>query len=211
MKLSTLEKHARAGTLEVEHLLAAARTPSPALAELLEALRVELAWTSAIDGHVLPLGGWATAVATYCRTGYPGLAGLARDPALAPFVAGLLEAFTTGPALAALLNAFADCMAAPENDLVTALRVAGAVNTMLSFKPAAPVTPDQAGQLRAFLRRLYVHVADDAQRGAVLVALRGVGDAADADFSASIVLGGAWTGVPQTVARHIRKRLRTAS
>ncbi len=211
MKLGTLAKHARAGTLEVEHLLAAARTPDAALADLLDILRVELAWPGASDGHAVPLGGWAMVVATYCRTGFPGLAGLARDPALAPFVAGLLEEFRTGPALAALLAAFADCIAAPEADTVTALRLAAAVNAMLSFKPAAPVTPEQAGQLRAFLRRLYPHVTDDAQRGAVLVALRGVGDAADADFAAGIVLGGAWAGVPQTVARHIRKRLRTAS
>ncbi len=215
MSIKSITARARAGTLEVEHLLKEARYPDAALADALDALAVELGWPSVAgtgDGKlVVPLAAWAQVVAAYARDGYPGLLALAADPALADFVIGLLEESKTSEALDTLMRAFPDQLETPGQDGARAARIAAALNLMLSFKPAVPVAPAQAGRLRAFLHALHACAETDAQRAGALLALRGVGDEHSADFAMAQRLAPPWRDVPALVARHIKKARRKAS
>lgn len=215
MNIKSITARARAGSLEVEHLLKEARYPDAALADALDALTAEQAWPSVADTGdgklVVPLAAWAQVVAAYARDGYPGLLALAADPALADFVIGLLEELKTREALNTLMQAFGDQLDSPEQDMARAARIAAALNLMLSFKPAVPVEPAQAGRLRAFLHALHACAESDAQRAGALLALRGVGDEHSADFAMAQRMAPPWQDVPGLVARHIKKARRNAA
>ena len=214
MSIESIKNRARKGTLEVEHLLKEAANPGEALATALDALSAELQWSSAgtleNGNRVVPLATWAKVVSTYCRDGFDGLIGLAAEPGLANFVIGLLEESEKNAALDALLLAFKKNFSEPCCDIETSVRIASALNLMLSLKPAIVADNDQAFELRAFLGALYTCCASDAQRAIALLALRGIGDESSAEFSASQTLGSPWEDVPNTVSKQIKKRLRSA-
>ena len=214
MSITSITARARAGRLEVEHLLKEARHPDPALADALDALSAALHWYSSgvlEDGsRVVPLAAWARVVSMYAREGHPGLLALATEPGLADFVIGLLEELKTKEALDTLLLAFHAQLDAPERDVACAARIATALNLMLSFKRAIPVEPAQAARLRTFLHALYACAENDAQRASALLALRGVGDEHSAGFAMAQRLQEPWQDVPTIVARHIRKARRNA-
>jgi len=211
MSIASLRKRAKAGTLEVEHLLREAAYPDPALADALDAMSAELQWHAVDDLEserlMVPLATWAEVVATYCRDGCDGLHRLATEPKLAGFVIGLLEEIRTNEALDTLLLAFRAHLNEPWQDGATSFRIAAAVNLMLSFKSAINVGMSQAKKLQSFLRALYRYAESDTQRATALLALRGIGDDSSAEFAACQRLGSPWEEVPTIVAKHIRKRL----
>jgi hypothetical protein len=211
MSITSIKKRARAGTLDVEHLLKEAIHPGDALADALDALSVELEWGAAVLSEqanpVVPLGAWAKVVSVYCREGYRGLVRLSDDACLATFVIGLLEELKTEDALDALCMAFHGPIGAPCRDNKISLRIASALNLMLSFKPALAVDSIRAAALRAFLCTLYGCADSEAQRATALLALRGIGDESSAGFAVSKRLRSPWQDVPRLVAKHIRKRL----
>ena len=211
MSITSIKKRARAGTLDVEHLLKEAIHPSSALADAIDALSVELGWRDAgVSEHgnpIVPMSTWAKVVSIYCREGYGGLIRISDDASLAPFVIGLLEELKTAEALDALCLAFKRHLDEPCQGGKIAFRIASALNLMLSFKPALAVDSIRAAALRTFLCTLYGCADSEAQRATALLALRGIGDENNAGFAVSKRLRSPWQDVPRLVAKHIRKCL----
>ncbi|WP_288380955.1 hypothetical protein [uncultured Massilia sp.] len=214
MSIESITRRARKETLEVEHLLKEASYPNDALATALDELSAALQWsfTGTLDNgtRVVPLATWAKVVSSYCREGFDGLIRLAAEPGMANFVIGLLEEIMEKESLNALLLAFRENLDMPCRDVDLSCRIAGAVNSLLSFTPAVAVDTDQAVALRAFLYALYPCSGSDAQRATALLALRGIGDEGSAEFAASKSLAYPWQDVPKKVSKHIRKRLSPA-
>jgi hypothetical protein len=213
MKLDAIRKKAIAGTLEVEHLLAAAKQSTPDLASELRLLSAKLKWPSEgllPDGsRVVPLAKWAEVVALYASGGYNSLTPVAADPANVAFVLGLLEELKTREALSFLLEAYAETFDTPALNLSVSLRVASALNLMLSFKPSAPITPSQASRVQTFLLGLYPHAEREGDRATIVLALRGVGDERTLAFISGLPsLAEPWGDVKATTLRSIRKRIR---
>jgi hypothetical protein len=213
MKLDVIRKNAKAGTLEVEHLLCAAKLGIPGLAVELRRLSAELHWPSEgslPDGsRVVPFGRWAEIVALYASDGYDGLASAAADPTNTKCILGLLEELKTPEALAFLLEDYALLIDGPKSDLPKALQIAGTLNNILSFKPLVPITSSQAQSIQDFLLALYTFVEREADRATVVLALRGVGDEAALEFvSALPEFAEPWSTVKATTIRSLRKRIR---
>jgi hypothetical protein len=87
-----------------EHIFAWARQPSPALADIVEAGARAAKWH--VPPSDLPPGAlaismhlWANTLVAYCRAGLKGLAELARDPAMQPFVASFINELPDEPGL----------------------------------------------------------------------------------------------------------------
>lgn len=215
MSLASLEKHARRGTLDVEHLFKEMTYPDHRLADLLDRLCVELQWSrlgADRDGvHEVPFANWAIVIAAYCRAGSAGMVALARDPSMVDFVLGLMEEMPTQENLATVLLAFQRQVDAPESDIPLSFRVARAVDVMCSFQPAADILPHQRLMLQGFLTRLYGYATDDRQRAWALLALRGIGDESTAIFIARQRLAYPYQKMPAMIAGHIRKRLHAAT
>jgi hypothetical protein len=215
MSIVSIKKRARADTLEVEHLLKEASHPNEALATVLDELSAELQWpvagTRANGNLLVPLATWAKVVSTYCRDGFRGLICLSDDPSLGGFIIGLLEELKTKEAFDTLLLAYDECLREPCRDIGTSLRLANAVNLMLSFKSDVVADAAQTVRLRTFLYGLYTCAESDAQRASALAALRGVGDEDSAEFAASKSLSWPWHDLPRTVVKHIKARLRAAA
>ncbi len=211
MSITSIKKRAKAGTLEVEHLLKEAKYPDEALAMALDELSAELQWhASGVQekgGLHVPLATWAQVVSTYCREGFDGLIRLSSEPGLATFVLALFEELKTKDALSALMKAFGNYISEPCRDCGMSSNIAATLNLMLSFKPGADADASQAAQLRAFLRTLHSCTQDDHQRALALLALRGIGDEESAEFALAQHLRDPWQETPKLVAKHIRKRL----
>ncbi|MBB3122079.1 hypothetical protein [Pseudoduganella violacea] len=208
MSITSIKKRARAGTLEVEHLLKEANYPDETLAAALEELSTELQWHT-FDAQkneplYVPLATWAKVVSTYCREGFDGLIRLCAEPELPTFVLALFEELRTKEALDALMTAFGSYISEPCRDCEMSARLAATLNLMLSFKPSADADASQAAELRAFLRSLYSGARDDHQRSLALLALRGIGDEDSAKFALAQSLDDPWQEVPKLVAKHIR-------
>src|SRR5215470_16278836 len=86
-----IERQAKRGTLEVEHLLRLARSPSPALADHLNRLADSNKWSDDARFPQIPWRRWVSVVQIYCRESYAGLVRVAADFSMLPFVTGLLE------------------------------------------------------------------------------------------------------------------------
>ncbi len=215
MSIASLKKRARAGTLEVEHLLKEANYPDAALAGVLDELSAELQWHAygaQTDGALyVPLATWARVVSVYGREGFDGLVRLSSEPGLADFTLALFVELRTNEALSALMTAFKDYIEQPCRDCDTSSRIAAALNLMLSFKPNANANASQAAVLRAFLHAFYSCAKDDHQRALALLALRGIGNEDCAEFALAQRLSDNWQDTPKLVAKHIKKRLRASA
>ncbi|UTY59560.1 hypothetical protein [Massilia sp. erpn] len=215
MSIISIKKRARAGTLEVEHLLKEAKYPDEALAATLDELSAELQWhTFGVQENetlYVPLATWAKVVSTYCREGFDGLIRLSAELELTTFVLALFEELRTKEALSALMKAFGNYISEPCRDSEMSSRIAATLNLMLSFKPSADADASQAAELRSFLRALYSCTQDDHQRALALLALRGIGDEGSAEFALAQRLSDPWHETPKLIAKHIRKRLRAAA
>lgn len=214
MSLQSIRKKALTGSLEVDHLLREARLGTPGLGQLLLQLSEQLGWPHAElapDGtREVPLAAWARVVAAYSNAGFPGMRDLALDSTLAPFVIGVVEELKTVEALAFLLEVFAVNLAQPERDIQLFIRLATAVNLMLSFKSAPPMREEQSELVQLFLFRLHSLARNHAEAALALLALSGVGSADAAAFvQASPRLAPPWANVQSTVLRAIRKRVPT--
>lgn len=215
MSITSIKKRARAGTLEVEHLLKETKYPDAALAAALEELSAEMQWHTAglqEDGSLyVPLATWTKVVVAYCREGCDGLIRLSSEPDLADFILAVFVELRSNEALSALMLAFKDCLGEPCRDCDISSRIAAALNLMLSFKPNANADIAQAAELQSFLLGLYTCAEDDHQRALALLALRGIGDEASAEFAHAQRLSDNWQDTPKLVAKHIKKRLRACA
>ncbi len=213
MKISALRAKARRNTLEVEHILAAARTRAPEVNEALQRLSSECGWSASThleDGtHVVPLAKWAEVAGAYAAGGVEGLVSLAAKPENAGYVIGLLEEMRSQETLTALIGFFPDVVAAPETAPETAWRLVNAFNHLLCTRSPVAANPDQAAQIRKFLA-LFLKIADsDTQIALVAYALRGVGDASSIELVMSLKdLSYPYEGAKADAIRAIRRRLR---
>ena len=182
MLLTTLRKKAANNTLEVEHLLAAARKRVPGLQEELARLSVKHGWSPvthpAGGSHVPPFAKWADIAGAYGQHGLDGLAPLAHDADSFSYVLAMLEEVRTAAAVDALLAWYSDLLCDPARNVAQAVRLAGACNILLSFKGCPVPTEAQAATIRQFLMLVLLLVDSTPERSAAICALRGVGDAA---------------------------------
>lgn len=216
MSLQSLRKRAKAGTLEVEHLLKEAALRTPGLRAELEALSRECLWASESqqpDGSLqVPLARWAHVAGAYADHGYEGLAALARDPGYSSFVIGLLEELGNQEAIGAMTSMFGDVLAMPEHSLDTAHRLVAAINLLCSIKASGRVAPPDAVTLSRFLERVLPIAETNAQRATVMYAARGVGDQRILDVLAALPDADApFSGARASALKAIRKRLRDSA
>ncbi|RUR97263.1 hypothetical protein [Pectobacterium polaris] len=180
MKISALRSKARRNTLEVEHILAAAKARLPGLRDELNRLSDEFGWSHSPylpDGtHVVPLAKWAEIAGAYAEEGTDALGVLAAEPDNAAYVIGLLEELRSHAAVNALMAFFAGVMQAPELAPETAWRLTSTFNLLLSIKDGVVATDEQAAAVRAFLMRLLPLATSEHQIFLIFCALRGVGD-----------------------------------
>ena len=186
VKISSLRSKARRNTLEVEHILAAAKARTPGLKDELNSLAREFEWSNTThlpDGkHVVPLAKWAEVSGKYAEGGISALADLAREPDNANYVIGLLEELRSRDATEALISFFPDVLRQPETSITTAWRLSRAFNQLLSIKGAVTPTDRQAIAVRSFLVLFHAAAATEPERAWAIYALRGVGDQSSLDF-----------------------------
>jgi hypothetical protein len=210
IELSTLRTKADEGSLEVEDLLEAAKSPPAGLSDLLQELALTYAWpTASVTGsRAVPFGRWAGVIVIYLRDGVQALAPLASEPGHAGFVLGLLEELKSEAALSALLRFYGPIMASPGSDPETAWRVVTALNLMLSFDGAPPVSAQQAEAVRDFLYEMYSLAPSEERRASALLALRGVGDRLALEFVLQAAsFKAAWKMVKPVTVAALRERL----
>ncbi|MEQ9887922.1 hypothetical protein [Pectobacterium zantedeschiae] len=213
MKLSALRVKARRNTLEVEHILTAAKARLPGLRDELNRLSDECSWSRSPylpDGtHVVPLAKWAEIAGAYAEEGIDALGVLADDPENVAYVIGLLEELQSHAAVNALMDFFSAVMQRPELAPETAWRLTSAYNLLLSFKDGVVATDEQATAVRTFLMRLLPLATTEHQTCLLFCALRGVGDASSLDFLVSHRdLAPPNETIRMTAMRAIRQRLR---
>ncbi|PXX41559.1 hypothetical protein [Undibacterium pigrum] len=213
MLISTLRTKARKNTLEVEHILAAAKAGVPGLREELSQLSIELNWSASAclsDGtRVVPLAKWAEIAGAYAEQGMSALAVLANKPENAVYIIGLLETLGSLEAVDALNAIFRDVMHKPGGDTHTAWCLVYAYNQLLSFKKSPIATSEQENTIRAFLNELFPLAESDAQRASLICTLRGVGDEASIQYLSNIAeLPYPYESLRRDAIRVIRQRLR---
>jgi hypothetical protein len=216
MNINTLRKKAKADTLEVEDILAAAKDRIPGLQAELQRLSIELQWSDTpflADGtHVVPLAKWAAVAGAYAEGGMPALVAMNEHAEDGYYITALLQELTTDEANAALFDLYGGTMDNPADSPEFAFMIADTLNFKFAFKHSSPLSALQADQARSFLMKLYPMADTEPNRCKVVCALRGVGDQTTVDFLATInPFSGSYAGLEQSAQRAIRKRLRAAS
>lgn len=211
MKMARIEKLAVTGELEVEHLLAALRCREPDAAQRLLRMSSQHGWhevSEAARQAMVPFGTWARIVSTCLSSGIEGLAVLAEDSVNTPFVLAVLEQLNDIAAVQGVLTIFKNEMKYPENSLDVSVRIASALNQILSFKTSPRVSDAEAQQIRNFLMKLYPYVGTEVDRASVVLAFRGVGNEETLEFlTAAKAFSGAWSEVKATTVRSIEQRI----
>ncbi|WP_233962173.1 hypothetical protein [Pectobacterium versatile] len=213
MKISALRSKARRNTLEVEHILAAAKARVPGLRDELNRLSDEFGWSHSPylpDGtHVVPLAKWAEIAGAYAEEGIEALGVLAAEPDNVAYVIGLLEELRSHAAVDALIAFFPAVMQVPEQAPKTAWRLTTAYNLLLSIKGSVVATDEQATAVRTFLMRLLPLAMTEHHTLLIFCALRGVGDSSSLDLLASQNdLAPPNNTIRMSAIRAIRQRLR---
>jgi hypothetical protein len=206
------------GTLEVEHLLRAAKSGTPGFAAQLDALSREMGWPTEIpDGDTsdtIPIcfGAWARVVSMYARGGFDGLRSIALEHGYLDLVLALAEELRTPAALAFVLAVGADLLAQPDADFHRSTALASTLNILLRLPSLAVfLGPDQASLVREFLHTLARRAPSDNVRGTAYCALRYVGDAETLRLLEALPrLGGEWAQAQEACKRGVAKRLKQA-
>jgi hypothetical protein len=213
MTLRALRRKAHDGSLEVEHLLKAAKQKIPGLRSELASLSQELAWSMTPflpDGsHVVPLAKWAEVAGAYAEMGMPGLEPLSRDFHNAPYVLGLLEELNSSEAVATVLELFSPVIHQPQDfpDLLSPL--VASINLLMSVKGCPAFSPEQAALAREFLHKAIALMPEQSRQACVVYALRGVGDQQSIDLLSRLrAFEPPYANAKASAVRTIRARLR---
>lgn len=207
---ATLARMAARGTLDVEHLLRAARQPSVDLADALDELAVAMNWRLASCYPEVPLGMWVRVVGVYCREGYAGLLGAASEPDMLPFVLGILEELRTDEALSTVIRIAHTYRERLSGSTEQAGQVASALNLTAINSPRRGPFEAERHAGRDFLHDALTRVVADHHRGAIFCALRHFGD----DTSLPLIstccppLPRHWKATRGAAARGIRKAMK---
>jgi hypothetical protein len=159
MKLSVIRNMAKRNTLEVEHLLKAAKARTFGLRHELDLLSRELGWSDtpypAPGIHVVPLARWALIVGTYAEEGFSGLSPLACDEQNASYILAVIEEVKNEEAAVSMLAFFRNILLDPSVNIETARHLASACNVLFSLKGGPSPTDDQAQMVQRFLILFY--------------------------------------------------------
>ena len=212
MNVNTLARRARAGTLEVEHILEAAVERTKGLAEGLADLGAKYAWPTSntlADGSlVVPLARWAAVASAYATDGFDGLHVLARNRDEASFILSLVCLIKTPQSVAFILSAYQRLVEDPAEDIETSVRIASALNLMLSFKDAAPISAETANAIETFLVALLPLVKTETQRAIVILTFRGVGgERAFQLIQSTPPFSSTWESSRKATLRALKKRV----
>ncbi len=202
-----LRGRAARGTLEVEHLLAAARAPSAALAAVLRELAVEHGWRFAPCLPDIPFASWGEVVVLYCDGGLAALSNALNEEAKRAFAVSLLVELGDEAALAAVLKAADALIEQGLEPLAFADDIAYAINRfgMLGLGQAAAT----ASGARLFLEAFLQHAVSDAHLGLAMCGLRYFGDEGSLSLVRSArTLSPSWEAARTAAVRGILKRLR---
>jgi hypothetical protein len=209
MAAGRLLRKAANGTLEVEHLLKAARTPSLALADEVDRLISELGWRESSVFPEVPWFEWATVVTTFCRKGFGGLTELGSNRHYLPFAVGLMEELHDSDALTSLIQLL-PLYRSPVHAL-EAHRLAAGLNLLGMRAPHPASGSSDQTRIRDFLHSVLATSASDAQRGTVLCALRYFGDRSSLGLVDSVpIMSEAWEPTRAAAKRAIEQRLTAA-
>lgn len=213
MDAAAIRRCALDGSLEVEHLLHAARGGMPGLADELTRLCAELSWpldAPQADGrHGVPMARWAQVASAYSRGGLAALAPLAMDPAHCGFVLAMLEVVGTPEALEALCLFYQPVLVRPESAPEAITPLCRTIHRMLCGRHGLEPSPSLASRLRSFLHRVLRLATCPAQSALVVFALRGVGNEETLELLATLPrLESPFQGARGTALRAIRRRLR---
>lgn len=202
-----LEK-AKAGTLEVEHLLRLAHIGDDATADFLKEFRGE-----GNKGHLeeLKIGAdsfriWALVVEEYLRGGAENLKKLA-NKGYARFVIALLENLHSEESLSIMVDIFSSIIRNPRESKELSGRLVSAINIILSFPPVVEVDGKVEADLREFIHR-YIDMAESDQEYATAIcALRSIGDESSIKLIKSKKkLSGSWSGTEKIVINKINSK-----
>jgi len=212
MNLATLRRKAADNSLEVEHLLKAARLKLPGLWTELELLASQHDWSldnQLADGsHVVPFGRWAKVAGAFASGGYEALRPLALDDIDAPCVVGLIEELNSAEAIDQLFVLFAAEICNPLCRPAVSHKLVSALNLLFSVKSSPPTTHNQRAVAAAFLNKALSISTTNVERANVLYALRGAGDLESLEALADIDEPDApFAGARTLAMRSIRKRL----
>jgi hypothetical protein len=209
---SKLSKKAANGTMEVEHLIFAAKHGDPSDCPFLTELSQQYHWpeiTSSPESPHYPLGTWVTVICCFMKEGHAGLLKHCRENARHTDLAiGLLEEVKSSESVSTLLAIGNGVVTHPESDRRRATRLAEAFNLILSFKHAPDIGDAQESTIRSFLHCYTLSATSESEISTGLCALRGVGD----DSSLKLIsrlpeLNEPWKGLFLSVRKQIRKRL----
>jgi len=209
----TLRRMAHGGTLEVEHLLRAAKYPAPEFADELDALSEEMGWSCDIPEpkppHPVPFGAWTRVVSAYSRSGFEAVKALRSEPRYFSLLMALVEELHTPEALAFALQIGEDFLKRPSSDPERALQLAGTINMLLSFKPRLQLSEAQEATVRAFLHALARDASTDLVRGTAYCALRYVGNAETLQILRELPpLRDHWASAQEACKRAVSKRIK---
>lgn len=206
---ATLGRMAVRGTLEVEHLLRAARQPSLSLADALDKLAADMSWALAPCFPEVPFGTWVRVVGVYCRRGHAGLLEAASETEMLPFVLGLLEELKTDEALSTVIQLASACPQLYLASAELAGQIAGALNLAAKNSPMHGPCEAEREAGRDFLHSALTRVVADNHRGTILCALRHFGDETSLRLVATCPpLPPAWEPTRSAAARAIKKAMK---
>jgi len=215
--IAKLRRLAAKDAVEVEHLSALAVIGDAKAVPVVRELHERYAWprdNREGDKHVVPLGRWAEVVCAYLAGGTDALVAYARreEPKSFYFAVSILRELKSAASVLAFAELATEVERNPRAHIEDAVELADAINLALSFKGAPVVYEQAAGELRSFLHAVLRQELSEAQRAAVVCALRGVGDKSSVELIGRMpAFVAPWNGLESTAIKTIRKRLRQPS
>lgn len=207
--ITTVERMAKRGTLEVEHLLRVARKPSPELADALDELAITMGWVLDSRFPEVPFGMWIQTISLYCRKGYAGLIEAGRSLETLPFVLGILEDLRTEEALRSVVLIAALNHRWPSTNPKVTQHIAGALNIAALHVRDLRLPQVERAKGRDFLHAAFAATASDNERGTILCALRYFGDETTLPFiAASPPMSAEWEAARTAATRAIKKTMK---
>jgi hypothetical protein len=213
-KLAVLRRKAAKNQVEVEHLTAFAAIGDRAAVPVVRELQAKYDWprSNRVNGrHVVPLGRWAEVVCAYLEGGWDALIDYARgpEPDAFYFAISVLEVTKSPVSLVVLTELSSIISKKLSSRKADAVKLAEAINHVLSFKKPPPVYPGTATSLRRFLHALVRQKLTQPERATVVCALRGVGDEESIQIIRELPkFDGPWAGIEINACQTIRKRMK---
>jgi hypothetical protein len=212
--IKKLRRLAAKDAVEVEHLSALAMIGNVKTVPVIRELQEHHSWPHGNrqgDKHVVPLGRWADVVCVYLEGGTDALVTYARRKEAESFyfavsILGDLKSSASVLALAELATGVESHL---QTGIEDAIKLAEAINVILSFKGSPVMYEQTAAELRRFLHALLQRELSESQRATAVCALRGVGDESSIELIRAMpIFAAPWSGLESTAIKAIGKRLR---